>query len=154
MSAAAIAGTFADFKLIRSRGVAQLVVEVPMEQADAALAALGGLPTTATDRWVAVARMQDKPEPVAEKPKGGELAKRAAILCSDPAFQRWIFGKHGWECAGEMGAAKWLRWSLGIGSRAEIDHIPEVAHRFCQIEQQFKDEQRFGPVGAQEGAYA
>ena len=40
---AAIKATFSDFKLIKTRKVAQLVMEIPVEQADAALKALGGL---------------------------------------------------------------------------------------------------------------
>ena len=50
-----IAGTFADFKLIKGRKVAQIVVEIPIEQADAIVAALGGLPNPAVERWVAMA---------------------------------------------------------------------------------------------------
>jgi hypothetical protein len=41
---AATQGTFSDFRLIKGRKVCQIVIEVPIEQADQALAALGGLP--------------------------------------------------------------------------------------------------------------
>ncbi len=37
-----ICATFSDFRLVKGRKVCQLVCEVPLEQADAALAALGG----------------------------------------------------------------------------------------------------------------
>src|SRR4051794_33494293 len=54
---AAIQGTFADFKLVKTRRTVQIVIEVPIEQADQALAALGGLPQPAEEKWVAVARI-------------------------------------------------------------------------------------------------
>jgi hypothetical protein len=57
MTAAAIKGCFSDFKLIRTRSVCQIVIEVPLEQADAALAALGGLPRPEQERWIALARI-------------------------------------------------------------------------------------------------
>jgi hypothetical protein len=37
---AAIKGTFSDFKLIKTRKLAQLIIEIPIELADSALAAL------------------------------------------------------------------------------------------------------------------
>src|SRR3954467_8257198 len=56
-SPAAIKATFGDFRLIRSRKVCQLCLEIPIEGADTALAALGGIPQPHSDRWVAVARL-------------------------------------------------------------------------------------------------
>jgi hypothetical protein len=47
---AAIKATFSDFRLIKGRKQAQLVLEVPIEQADNALAALGGIPQPHSDR--------------------------------------------------------------------------------------------------------
>lgn len=38
---AAISGTFADFKLIKTRSVAQLVIEIPIEQSKKAIDAFG-----------------------------------------------------------------------------------------------------------------
>jgi hypothetical protein len=41
---AAIQASFADFRLIKGRKQAQIILEIPIEGADAALAALGGIP--------------------------------------------------------------------------------------------------------------
>jgi predicted metalloenzyme YecM len=49
--AAVTQGTFADFRLIKGRKVCQIVIEVPIEQADQALAALGGLPQPMQQRY-------------------------------------------------------------------------------------------------------
>jgi hypothetical protein len=54
---AAIQASFADFRLIKGRKQAQIILEIPIEGADAALAALGGIPQPQSDRWVAVARL-------------------------------------------------------------------------------------------------
>lgn len=54
---AAIAATFADFRLIKTRKVAQLVMEVPIEKADEALSVLGGLPRSDNERWCGIARL-------------------------------------------------------------------------------------------------
>jgi hypothetical protein len=51
------AGVFTDFKLVKTRNVAQVIVEVPIEAADQALATLGGLPRADQSPWVAVARL-------------------------------------------------------------------------------------------------
>lgn len=53
---AAIAGSFADYRLIKSRGVLQIVVEVPVERQAEAFAALG-YPVPGADIHVAVARL-------------------------------------------------------------------------------------------------
>lgn len=53
---AAISGSFADYRLVKSRSVLQLVIEVPVEQQGAAFAALG-YPLPGTEIPVAVARM-------------------------------------------------------------------------------------------------
>lgn len=65
---AAIAGTFADFKLIKTRSACQLVIEVAIENADAALSALGGVPQPGQEKPVAVARLE---------PEAGEDAQEA-----------------------------------------------------------------------------
>ena len=48
------AGTFSDFKIVRGRKVAQLVIEVPLEKANEVLAALGGVPQPADPRSRAI----------------------------------------------------------------------------------------------------
>lgn len=61
-SPAAIFGSLADFKLVKTRSVVQFIVEVPIEQADVALATLGGIPLPGVERPVALARLNAEPE--------------------------------------------------------------------------------------------
>jgi hypothetical protein len=133
---AAFQATFSDFKLIRGRKVAQVVLEVPIEAADAALETLGGLPRPDAERWVAVARLvpatekpverQSAPAPTVtlpEKPRRPfddlAMSAQAALKCNDPAFQRFMVEMHEAE-PGESGAADAVRAYCGVTSRSAI----------------------------------
>ena len=50
-----------------------MILEVPIEQADAALAALGGVPQPASERWVGIALIGEQPD-AAGAPKPSEPA--------------------------------------------------------------------------------
>ena len=52
---AAFKGTYADWKLVKTRGVVQIIVEVPLAESDDAYEILGGMPNPAQERWVAIA---------------------------------------------------------------------------------------------------
>lgn len=96
----AIAGTYSDLKFIRTRKVCQVVVEIPIEQADNFVRAFG-TPNPHQEVWVALARLQAEPSilgdapttvnlPSAHPKSDGERAViRAVMLCKDPEFQSW-----------------------------------------------------------------
>jgi hypothetical protein len=52
---AAFKATYSGFKFVATRKVAQIVLEVPSEQAMRVLECLGGMPDGANERWCAVA---------------------------------------------------------------------------------------------------
>ncbi|MBI1425815.1 MAG: hypothetical protein GC149_20520 [Gammaproteobacteria bacterium] len=54
---AVIQGSFAEFKTVKTRSVAQIIIEVPIEASNHTLAALGGIPMPGKEQPVAVARM-------------------------------------------------------------------------------------------------
>src|SRR3954447_2369653 len=108
-------GCFSDFRLIKGRKVCQIVIEVPIEQADQALAALGGLPQPATEAWVALARLETKERVVPLKPDNTKLSLEAALRCREPLFQRYL------EVSNENEAAEAVRRSCGISSRAGLN---------------------------------
>lgn len=58
---AAFQATYSDWKLIRSRKVVQICLEVPIEAAGQAYNALGGMPNPASEVWVGVARLNNGP---------------------------------------------------------------------------------------------
>ena len=55
---AAFQAVYADFKLIKTRGMTQFIFEVPIEHSDAAYQVLGGMPVQGESVWVAIARIK------------------------------------------------------------------------------------------------
>lgn len=120
--AAAFRACFTDWRLIKGRKVVQVVLELPIEQADQAYQALGGMPNPAQSAWVAVARLKperqvvpnrnndssperDKSQPASEhpeppvrarKPVASEkrLAQQAGIMCAATDFQQFLIEHH------------------------------------------------------------
>lgn len=118
--AAAFAATYADFRLVRGRKVAVVALEIPIEQAEAFVAAFG-LPNPASETWVALARLAQEPgnlvgvvnvterevsepapvaapapasapEPPAERRPFKNLlpAQQAGIACNELRFRRYL----------------------------------------------------------------
>jgi len=139
---AAFSGSFADFKTVRTRSVCQIVIEVPIEQAGAALEALGGIPVPGKEPWVAVARLMEKPqeEPVSRAtPASKSLATRAGILCNDPIFWQYLSETFGYaELTCEANAAAALRHHIGIASRRDLDTDRGAAARFSDLDSRFR----------------
>lgn len=81
-------------------------------------------------------------------PKGGRLARQAALLCQDRAFQLYLDRrrrhKQGLTAAqlpdgthSEQDARDWLCAAGQIDSRAELDHNPTAAAMLRSIRQRF-----------------
>lgn len=168
MTDAAFRATFADFKLVKTRKTAQLIFEVPVEGADAALNTLGGLPRPDAEIWCAIARLDPKaaareprkavgerpakePEPFATLP----LAKQAAIRCADPLFWKYLNENHyelygpdpiyGWIYA-EDKAAQYVRALCGVESRAQLGDDIVAAGKWRQINRAFLDWKHAVPI--------
>ena len=122
--ARAIQATYYDLKFIKTRKVAQITLEVPIEQGDAVVQ-MFGTPKPDKEMWVAIARLDketatveggdaDEPRPshsrldIADgggaeaapaKPKQSwydmQPSQRAGILCNDGGFQEWIVSRGG-----------------------------------------------------------
>lgn len=165
MNAAAITqGTFADFKLVKSRSTAQLVIEIPIEAADAALTALGGVPLPGKECWVAIARLKvsvGKERPAAtpapaEQPQAKEhrkidevpLPQRAGMLVSDPSFKQWMQEVGHDE---DMMPDQWLKLNCNIESKRELATNETAARVFLRIESDFRHWKTLPPLSAYEG---
>jgi hypothetical protein len=128
--AAVTQGTFADFRLIKGRKVCQIVIEVPIEQADQALAALGGLPQPATEAWVAIARLETK-ERVVPLKSDTKLSFEAVRRCKDQQF---------WQFLGvdnENDAAATVRTQCGVGSRSGLNIDTVAASLWRNLDARF-----------------
>ena len=153
--AAAISATFADFKLVKTRSIAQLVFEVPVENADAALQALGGLPQASGERWCAIARLvTGKPAseatraiapPDKERKRFDELrpSAQAGIRCADKGFWQFLTGgEYGSPIMSSEDAAEEVRAICRVASRAELDTDPKAAERWRALDNNYVCHQR------------
>jgi hypothetical protein len=110
---AAIQATFSDVKLIRSRKVCQLVLEIPLEQADAALSTLGGIPQPHSERWVALARLNGVTKPKPESSKGVTYGEFAEVV------ENAYYKTHPEEAAKKKRQWEDLKLSMQAGIRCE-----------------------------------
>jgi hypothetical protein len=149
-----IGGTYADLRQVKSRGVWQVVIDVPSEDAEK-LVELFGLPRQDEPTWLAIARLKVPPgagtgathgsvaspaPPPPEKPAnapGGAYAKRAGILCNNPRFQAWIGGGGIDDARPAEDAADLLRWQTDVASRRDYDSDPAARQRFLDLETRY-----------------
>lgn len=153
-------GSFVDVKIVRTRSVVQLVIEVPIERADYTLRELGGIPQPGTERPVAVAPLDpnvargttrdqahgatsgvsppvpdDPPAPGATHRKPWQelsCAQQAGIRCHDKRFWRQIAVRDADE------AAEWIRRACEVKSRAELDGNDNANIKWRMIDAAFQ----------------
>lgn len=136
---AAIQASFSDFRLVRSRKACQLIFEVPIEGADAALAALGGIPQPHAESWVGIARLNGvtKPEPeLKEKQKWDDLklSMQAGIRCEEKAFQKFL----GVIPETHEEAATEVRNICGVDSRSGLNDNLKAAERWKRLDRSYQ----------------
>lgn len=153
---AAFKATYSDFKLIKTRGVISLCFEIPLEQADAALKVLGGMPNPGAEVWCAIARLAALSESPAKDDDAhrswSQLApsQQAGIWCNDEVF---------WDFLNERrisprivknadGAAAAVREYCGVNSRSELTTMNQkwiaLATHFPEWRRQQEFEERVG----------
>src|SRR6266581_3120392 len=111
MQPSAFKACYSDWKLIKTRGVVQVVMEVPLAEADAAYKVLGGMPDVSREQWFGVAALKlaqtekeampnpERSKPIDARPQPNSApagAKRdwkelqpqqqAGIRCAEPPF--------------------------------------------------------------------
>jgi hypothetical protein len=141
--AAVTQGTFSDFRLIKGRKCAQIVIEVPIEQADQALAALGGLPQPAEEKWVAIARLETKAkvQPLKAETK---LGLEAIMRCKDPQFWQFLKDWSSERVNSEAEAADWVRRVCQVDSRSGLNADPVAAALWRGLDGRFQAWKRGG----------
>jgi hypothetical protein len=132
-----IQGTYADFKLIKSRNVAQFIIEVPIEQAKAAIS-MFGVPTPQEEQWVAVAALETRS--VQSQEEKYSAVKSAAMLCQSIDFAKFLKAKYDPSLAnhpsGEEVASS-LRAILGITSRSELHENEKALMAFERLKGEY-----------------
>jgi hypothetical protein len=145
-----ITGTFAHANAIKTRSTFQLIIEIPIEGADAALTRLGGWPQPGKEKAVAIALLNpnrtlaDGPNALNLKAKGpATLAQIAGILCGEQQFQIFLAEKYPHIASDQTfksesdWAAFMLRAIAGVDSRKEFDTDNRAAHRFLMVKEAF-----------------
>lgn len=89
--------------------------------------AIGATPPEPQEPPVPVAQAP-APRPAPDKPRAS-LARDAALMCASPDFHRYLQAQGFPACTAEA-AAEWMRSTLSIESRSELDDFPHLAARF------------------------
>lgn len=145
----AFRATYSDFKLVKTRKVVQIVLEVPVEQANTVLDVLGGMPDPSRETWVGVAPLHPdaaKPQPVIQpRPAGAKRdwrdippQQQAGIRCDDAAFVAFLREERSDDWIETREPAECVRLICGVTSRAELltNHKARVAWK--QLDDQFQ----------------
>jgi hypothetical protein len=133
----AFSGTYSDLRFVKSRKVAQIIIEIPIEQADGFIQAFG-TPNPASETWCAIARLaiaqdQSVPQKIHKTKSWDELrlSQQAAIRCSDETYRHWL-------CVDDEESAKsQVRKACEVDSRAELDTDEAAANRWQAMEEEF-----------------
>jgi hypothetical protein len=132
-----ISGTYADFKIVKTRNVAQFVVEIPLEQADAAIQ-MFGVPKVSVEQWVAIAALKEAA--VVKTQEGADMIKLAAMLCSNPEFG--VFLRDAMRLSevdptNSESVASGLRKVLGVKSRTEFHDDSDARLAFSRLKGEY-----------------
>lgn len=147
MTAAAIQATYHDLRFVKTRKVAQVTLEIPIEQAQA-FVELFGTPNPATETWVAVARLsltaqkQEQAKAI-EAPKERRpfntlpRPQQAALRCNERAFREFLRGHLGYAPDTAEDTAEAVRKICGVNSRSDLDTRP-ASEKWDRLNGQFE----------------
>ena len=134
----AFKATYSDWKLVKTRGVVQIVFEVPLAEADDAYELLCGMPIIAKERWFGIAAIKSPEEkeatakprqsnPPSPHPDGAKRdwrdippAQQAGIRCEEPVFAAFLKETRKDDWHETQDAADCVRLICGVGSRSEL----------------------------------
>ncbi|WP_342643485.1 hypothetical protein [Rhodoligotrophos ferricapiens] len=138
---AIIRGTYSDLKFIRTRSVAQVLIELPIEQADAFVKAFG-TPQPGKEIHVAIARLnetaaQTRPSAPLEAPQKSRT-RRAAFLCHDVRFRAFLNETYQMNVSNAEEAAQAVRDFCGVSSRRYLDYNTEASSRWDSLYERWK----------------
>lgn len=145
---------YSDWKLVKTRGVVQVIFEVPLAEADLAYKVVGGMPDAAAEKWFAVARLKPESEvrlhnegqgghrPVTGSSKPNNTTAAPSILPSEarPATARsWtqlsLANQAGIRCD-EPAVWKFLSESYRqqVGSITSKDSAKHAIYSICKVD--------------------
>jgi len=137
MNERVIRGTYADFKIVKTRGVAQFVIEIPIDQAQDAIQ-MFGVPTPESEQWVAVAALQR--HTVIQNERANSAVQQAGMLCKTPMFGTFLRDSVGLdhvEPEQPDSIADALRTVLGVQSRRDFHNDEQALDAFYRVKGEY-----------------
>ncbi len=133
-----MAGTYSDFKLIKTRKVIQMIIEFPIESQHEFTQNFG-LPIPHEEQYVAVAKLKEIfiPEPTATK-----LIQQAGILCKEQKFGEFLrthYNMKNVDPTKPDTIADALRALCGIRSRSEFNTDKQAVTIFERLLQEYNN---------------
>jgi hypothetical protein len=160
---AAFRAAYADWKLVKTRGVVQVIFEVPLADHDAAYDVLGGMPVAGKERWFGIAaikshQQEEAPESRQDQPQDSDGDRRpwqtlqpsaqSAIRCGEPTFWAFLREEHSQRVANKEDAATAVRRITGVNSRAHFNENHKARVQWNMLDSQFAAWQAKERVGA------
>lgn len=133
MTEAVIKGTYSDFKLIKTRNVVQMIIEVPIEQAQQ-ITTKFGMPQPHEEKWVAVALL--KTEPILINNDASRAIQQAGVLGQDIAFGTWLSHTRTDVSVTPNNIAsiqQAIRVICGVTSRADFKNTPKALETWQKL---------------------
>lgn len=134
---AALSGDYVDLKFIKSRKVAQVVIEIPLEAA-AAFVADFGAPDPSTGVPVAIARLvKQAAQPERRKFRDLPPSQQAAMRCNEPAFWKYL-ASLGTRAETADDAATYVRqWCL-VRSRSDLNNNAKAMEAWSRLNEAYE----------------
>lgn len=159
----AFRATYSDWKLVKTRGVVQVIFEVPIADHDAAYEVLGGMPVQGKERWFGIAAIrtpqqeaaesrQDQPQP--HDPDGRrdwrdvQPSAQAAMRCDQAPFWAFLREEKNQRVVNSDDAATAVRSITGVNSRARFNDNQKARVLWHQLDSEFTAWQAKERVGA------
>jgi hypothetical protein len=145
---AAFKATYSDWKLVKTRGVVQVIFEVPLADSDTAYEILGGMPDASKERWFGIAALRgERQEPIIDAPEEKQSknwrelqpSAQAGIRCAEPIF--WAFLKEELNMKDQGSAdnaASFVRAHCKVNSRAHFNTNPAAKAVWQSLDNQYQ----------------
>lgn len=158
MTAAAFSGDYCDLKFVKTRKVAQITIEIPIEQAAAFVASFGA-PDPSQGVPVALARLKpgssagseqrtsnsevagSNPAPATKDRKAWAdlpCSQQAAIRCGEVAFQKFMSEYNVGQVHNAETCAQAVRCVTGCDSRSELNEYGPKQDIWREIEAEYQ----------------
>jgi len=160
----AFRATYSDWKLVKTRGVVQVIFEVPIADHDAAYEVLGGMPVQGKERWFGIAALRSSQEEAEESRQDQKQppetdgdrrpwqtlqpSAQSAIRCGEPMFWAFLREEYKHRVANKEDAATSVRKITGVNSRAHFNENHKARVQWNLLDSAFMAWQAKERVGA------